>query len=169
MRQGDCPVRTGKKSVPTCGYANEPDISFCIIDGVPLVTPVDSNMQYMAFIKEFLEIMSNDDNSKAKTSRKNASFQIAFTDTKESFYIFFDKGMIDAGLGAYPSGADFIWSLPTNVFDGIMTGKATAAKAIQDGTMTFVGNLRKALIPLFKLMMDSYRKAITKVGKVNLT
>jgi putative sterol carrier protein len=121
----------------------------------------------MALIQEFLSIISNDDQVKAKTSNKDISFQIDLKDNGESFYIYFNHGEVEAALGAYSGTASVKLGMDAEVFDGLMLGTVNGAKAAMSGKMSFAGDVRKAIgmQSILNLMMKSYQAAIDKVGK----
>ena len=126
--------------------------------------------KYMALIKEFLALMSQDAQVKEKTASKDISFQITFKDNEESCYLYFNKGEIDADLGTYPPGAEVNLRMPIEIFDGMMTGAVNGAKAAMTGQMSFTGNVRKAMSmqSILNLMMSSYQAASAKVGPVDI-
>jgi len=126
--------------------------------------------KYMELIKEFLSIMSQDEQVKAKTSSKEISFQITFKDNEESCYLNFNKGQIDADLGAYPPGASVNLRMPIEIFDGMMMGTVNGAKAAMTGQMSFTGDVRKAMSmqSILNLMMSSYQAALAKVGPIDI-
>jgi len=126
--------------------------------------------KYMELIKEFLSIMSQDEQVKAKTSSKDISFQITFKDNEESCYLNFVKGDIDAGLGAFPPGASVNLRMPIEIFDGMMMGTVNGAKAAMTGQMSFTGDVRKAMSmqSILNLMMSSYQAALKKVGPIDI-
>ena len=126
--------------------------------------------QYMALIKEFLALMSQDAEVKAKTASKDIAFQITFKENEESCYLYFNKGNIEADLGEYPGSAEVNLRMPIEIFDGMMLGTVNGAKAAMTGQMSFTGNVRKAMSmqSILNLMMGSYQEAIKKVGKVDV-
>jgi len=127
--------------------------------------------KYMTLIAAFLESLANNDEVKAKTSGKEISFQITFKDNEESCFIAFNKGVIDAGLGAFgEAGAEVNLRMPIEIFDGMMLGTINGANAAMTGKMSFTGNVRKAMSmqSILKLMMSSYQDAIAKVGAVDV-
>ena len=127
--------------------------------------------KYMALIKEFLTLMSQDAQVKEKTASKDISFQITFKDNEESCYLYFNKGEIEADLGTFgESGAEVNLRMPIEIFDGMMTGAVNGAKAAMTGQMSFTGNVRKAMSmqSILNLMMSSYQAAIAKVGPVDI-
>ena len=84
---------------------------------------------YMNLIAEFLNNIASDDEVKAKTSGKDISFQITFKDNEESCYMYFNKGAVEAGLGAFAAGAEVNLRMPIEIFDGMMMGTVNGAKA----------------------------------------
>jgi len=126
--------------------------------------------KYMELIKEFLSVMSQDEQVKAKTSSKEISFQITFKDNEESCYLNFNKGEIDADLGTYPPGASVNLRMPIEIFDGMMMGTVNGAKAAMTGQMSFTGDVRKAMSmqSILNLMMSSYQAALAKVGPIDI-
>ncbi len=128
--------------------------------------------KYMALIKEFLNVLSKDEEVKAKTVSKDISFQITFKDNEESCYMYFNKGIIDADLGLFKGGeAEVNLRMPIEIFDGMMKGTINGANAAMTGKMSFTGNVRKAMSmqSILKLMMSSYEQAIKVVGDVDVT
>lgn len=126
---------------------------------------------YMTLIAEFLNNLSSDDEVKAKTASKDISFQITFKDNEESCYMYFNKGSVDAALGAFPGGtAEVNLRMPMEIFDGMMRGTVNGANAAMTGKMSFTGNVRKAMSmqSILKLMMSSYDNAIAAVGDVDV-
>ncbi|HOU10159.1 MAG TPA: NAD(P)-dependent oxidoreductase [Clostridiales bacterium] len=127
--------------------------------------------KYMQLVKEFLRVMANDEEVKAKTAAKDISFQITFKDNEESCYIIFNKGEIDAGLGLIAGGqAEVNLRMPMEIFDGMMKGTINGANAAMTGKMSFTGNVRKAMSmqSILKLMMGAYEQAVKIVGEVDV-
>jgi L-ribulose-5-phosphate 4-epimerase len=127
--------------------------------------------KYMALIKEFLAVLSKDEEVKAKTASKDISFQITFKDNEESCYMYFNKGAVDAALGLFGSGeAEVNLRMPMEIFDGMMKGTINGANAAMTGKMSFTGNVRKAMSmqSILKLMMSAYEQAIQVVGDVDV-
>jgi len=138
----------------------------------PPAAPAGGYAQYMALIKEFLRVLSLDEEVKAKTASKDISFQITFKDNEESCYMYFNKGDVQADLGLFPQGqAEVNLRMPIEIFDGMMKGTVNGANAAMTGKMSFTGNVRKAMSmqSILKLMMSSYEQAIKVVGNVDVT
>ncbi|MCL2508683.1 MAG: FGGY family carbohydrate kinase [Oscillospiraceae bacterium] len=156
---------------PSAAKAAEPAPAVKIVEAPKAAAPTGGYAQYMALIAEFLKNMSNDADVKAKTAGKEISFQITFKENEESCYLYFNKGDIDAALGAFPHGtAEVNLRMPIEIFDGMMVGTVNGAQAAMTGKMSFTGNVRKAMSmqSILKLMMGSYQAAIATVGKVDV-
>ena len=134
----------------------------------PEPAPADSGSgdSYMHMIQDFLELFSNDAQAKAKTAKQQVIFQITLSDTEESFFMCFNKGRIETGLGCRAE-AEVNLRMPVEIFDGLMMGTVKGPNAVMNGQMSFTGNVRKAMgmQVILNLMMTSYQAAAARYKK----
>jgi autoinducer 2 (AI-2) kinase len=164
-------LEAGKESVKTAPVVASTSVPTAVTAAPATVITSVGYDRYMTLIKEFLNILSADEEVKQKTANKDISFQITFKDNEESCYMYFKAGTVLADLGLFPSGpAEVNLRMPIEIFDGMMRGKVNGAKAAMTGQMSFTGNVRKAMSmqSILKLMMTSYQAALDKTGDIDV-
>jgi autoinducer 2 (AI-2) kinase len=96
-------------------------------------------------LEQFCANICSDEKMAAASSGKNVVMHFTVKDLDQDFYLNFQDGEVDAGLGEPPLEPDVRLKMNAEILDGMFTGRISGNKAAMTGKLSFSGDTRKAM------------------------
>jgi putative sterol carrier protein len=98
-----------------------------------------------AVLRRFLTAAADDPALQGFSRERAMTSHYVLSDTDLEFYMRFDAGAVQTGLGPPPRDAEVRLETTADVLDGMFTGRVNAMRAAMTGMLTFGGEAKTAM------------------------
>ncbi len=134
----------------------------------PAATPVpatsDVAVKFGQILVKLLGSLETDPAMAEFARGKNVTFHFTIKDGGQNFFMSFQDGTVQAGMGEPPMPVDVRLKMSADTFDGMFTGRINPTRAAMTGKLSFSGDTTKAMAMQKLDLAGAYGKARAEVG-----
>jgi len=130
----------------------------------PAVGTSETAKKFEQILVKLLYDLKSDPGMEEFARGKNVTFHFTIKDAALTFYMSFQDGKVQAGMGDPPMPADARLKMTADTFDGMFTGRINPTKAAMTGKLSFSGDTSKAMAMQKLDLAGLYSKARVEIG-----
>ncbi len=129
-----------------------------------VVIASDAALKFGQILAKLLANLESDPAMAEFARGKNVTFHFTIKDGGQNFFMSFQDGTVQAGMGEPPMPADVRLKMSADTFDGMFTGRINPTRAAMTGKLSFSGDTTKAMAMQKLDLAGAYGKARAEVG-----